>query len=132
MIFKKVAASDIQKLKASVDYDNESKEIVVRSMSIESQRFMSEVVNEFDEVTLPITIDQFNSLMKIQDDGSSKFEELVAPFSTDPNLEILPMKQGKQTHLMFMGRIDVLYHARSCAQAYLGSKKLEVERYESQ
>ena len=131
MLFKKASVAAVEKLKISIDYDYASNELVVKSKPVDAhiiERFMSEVVNEYDELTLPITIDQHNRLMKIREDGSSQFEALVSPFSANPNIEIRPMQQGKQMFLKFLGKSDVLYEARGRAQAYLGSKKFDVER----
>ena len=131
MLFKKASVADMKKLNISVDYDYASNELVIKSVSVDAhviERFMSEVVNDYDELTLPITIDQHNCLMKIQEDGSSQFDALFSPFSSNPSIEVRPMQEGKQMYLKFIGKIDIVFDARGRAQAYLGSKKLDVER----
>lgn len=52
---------------------------------------------------------QWNQLMKVEHDGSSHFQQLSAPFKTNPNVRIEP--QINEHSLRFVGSCDAVISA---------------------
>lgn len=131
-LFHKASAVEIHNFRlsgGSIDFDNDTKELVVTSPTNESlDKFVCEVANEYCELTLPLSIEQYNHLMKIQDDGSSQLQRLIFPFSTNPNVQIEPHQQKTETNILFLGRKDAAQSAYDHLMGFI-SKEITAERY---
>ena len=131
-LFQKASAIEIHSFKmrkGSVDYDSDAKELVITSPTDELlDKFICEVVDEYCELKLSLSIEQYNDLMKIQDDGLSQLQRLTAPFSTNPNVKIEPFQQRTETNILFTGKRDAAQSAYDHVMGFI-AKEITAERY---